>query len=277
MSADEVSTQTKPSKQDPASSISADYASINGMRIFYRYAGSGDPVILLHGSHRSSYIFNRNIPVLAQQFSVYAPDRPGYGQSQAVGPVDPLPDMVDFAYRFMREMGFEFAHWIGESRGGGICIQLAATYPSSVDHLVLVDSIGLPPNELPKPPELETRSRWEWFIERSFEDPTIVSDDLREVVLADLEKAASYEQRRLALVPKIYNERGLLEEIVKLSQPTLLVWGRQDPVFPVETVERFRQLIPALTEVVVVDNARHLPFYEHPAQFNRAVVNFLSC
>jgi len=256
--------------------IKTGYISVKNRRIFYRYTGEGTPVILLHGSHRSSFLWTRNIPELGKSFAVYAPDRPGYGESEPIGWTDPLPDMVDFANCFLQALGYTKAHWIGESRGGGVAIQLARQFPKAVDKLVLVSSIGLPPNELPKPLEIGSRSKWEWFVERSFDNPSIITDELREIVLANLDRAAIYEERRLASVPPEYNQKGLLEDITHITCPTLLIWGRQDPVFPVECVERFRQLIPNLVNVAIIDHARHLVHYEHPDTFNRIVLDFLT-
>lgn len=171
--------------------------SVGGREIFFRHAGKGDPLILLHGSHRSSYLWTRNIPGLSAQFSVYALDWPGYGHSDPIGRNDPLPDMVQVGHDFLHALGYSRASWIGESRGGGIAIQLATRFREAVDRLVLVDSVGLPPNELPKPPEMGSRPKWEWFCERSFDDPSIVNDELRDMVIANLEKGCSIRGKKI--------------------------------------------------------------------------------
>src|ERR1700722_11763916 len=93
-----------------------------GKQIYFRYAGQGDPVILLHGSHRSGYLWTKNIPELSKHFTVYAPDRPGYGESDAVMDTEPLPDMAEFAHAFLMGISHSREHWISESSGGSICI-----------------------------------------------------------------------------------------------------------------------------------------------------------
>jgi len=184
--------------------------------------------------------------------------------------------MAEFAVDFMHALGIDKAHWIGESRGGGICIELGSRWPDAVDHLVLNAPVGLPPRELPKPADVDGRSEWEWFVERSVEDPTLFGSDDREMILANLHKAASYERRRLASQPAEYDQNGLVEYIVRLRAPVLLTWGRQDPVFPVECVERFRQLLPNLQRVLILEAARHLAFFEKATEFNTAVTQFLA-
>jgi pimeloyl-ACP methyl ester carboxylesterase len=248
---------------------------VDGRRIFYRQAGSGDPVVLLHGSHRSSYLFQPVLATLGRSYTVIAPDRPGYGESDAIRDDEPLPDMAEFASNFINALGLDTAHWIGESRGGGICISLAVRRPRVVRSLVLVAPIGLPPRELPKPAEVGSRSVWEWFLERSLEQPDLLDEEDKEAILANLAKADSYERRRLRDQAASYAAEGLLSEIIRIQAPVLLVWGRQDPVFPVECVERFRQLIPDLREVLIVDNARHLAHFEQSEAFCEGVRSFL--
>ncbi|MFF0658510.1 alpha/beta fold hydrolase [Micromonospora tulbaghiae] len=229
---------------------------------------------MVHGSHRSSRTFMRNIPALGRHFRVYAPDLPGYGDSDPVRDREPLPDMVEFLCEFALAVDARSAHWIGESRGGGYCIQFAARKPGNVASLVLVSPVGLPPRELPKPAELSTASAWEWFLERSVEDPSCFDDADREALLRNLGKASPYEKRRLAATSPQYNRMGLVDDIVCVTAPVMLAWGRQDPVFPVECMERFRELLPNVQRTLVLDRARHLCFMERSDEFNEAVISF---
>lgn len=262
-------------RRSSGAAIGSATLNLDGRKIFYRYAGAGDPVIMLHGSHRSSYLFQPVLADLGKSYSVFAPDRPGYGDSDSITDSEELPDMAEFASGFAAAIGAESAYWVGESRGGGICITLAARQPSIVRSLVLVAPVGLPPRELPKPAEVGTRSVWEWFLERSLEQPELLDEEDKEAILANLAKADSYEKRRLRDQEPSYDTRGLLSEIIRIQAPVLLVWGRQDPVFPVECVERFRQLIPNLREVLILDDTRHLAHFERSDAFCEAVRAFL--
>jgi pimeloyl-ACP methyl ester carboxylesterase len=73
-----------------------------------------------------------------------------------------------------------------------------------------------------------------------------------------------------------YRTEGLLREMVSITCPTLLVWGRDDPVFPVECTERFNHIMPTIKKTIIFDHARHLPFFEYPEPFNTAVADFFS-
>jgi pimeloyl-ACP methyl ester carboxylesterase len=248
--------------------------SIDRFRIRYRAAGKGIPVILVHGSHRSSYTFGRSIDALAREFLVIAPDLPGYGRSSAITRRQQLPDMPGILIKFAEALGLGPYHWVGESRGGGHVIQVAARRPSLARSLLLVSPVGLPPRELPKPAEVHSQTKWEWFVERSVDDPRVFTDEDRAVLVRNLDKAASYENRRLAATTEEYNRQGLVDCIVALTLPIMLVWGRQDPVFPVECVERFRELILDLRRVEIIDLARHLSFFEHSSRFNSVALEF---
>jgi pimeloyl-ACP methyl ester carboxylesterase len=251
-----------------------------GYHTFFRCAGSGQPLILLHGSRRSSVIWQSNISDLATRFEVIAPDRPGYGSSEKIKPGRKLPDMADWANEFAKSLGHEKPSWIGESRGGSIVIELASRFQAA-EKIVLVAPAGLPPSELPKPdikpesPKFEF-DEWQWFLERSIDAQTSSFDSLRNTALRDIQASRDYEERRVAELTADYNRRGLLEQIIGVKCETMLVWGRQDPVFPVENVERFRDVLPNLTQTLIIDRARHLPFVEHPALFNREVLKFLA-
>lgn len=249
---------------------------IDGMTLGVTTAGTGDPVVLVHGSHRSRQLWQRNIPALAEHFTVFAVDLPGYGSSTPIGADDPLPDMPACMHAALHQLGYDSAHWVGESRGGGIVIQLGVRYPDAVRNAVLISPVGLPPDELPKPPELGARSKWDWFVERSFGDPGVAEDlELRKHVVASMAKAETYEHRRAAAVTSEYNRYGLLREIVSFRAPTLLIWGRQDPVFPVECAERFRELLPDVRQVCLIEGGRHLPHYEFAAFVNGEIISFL--
>jgi 4,5:9,10-diseco-3-hydroxy-5,9,17-trioxoandrosta-1(10),2-diene-4-oate hydrolase len=258
------------------SSFSEHTVTIDGREVYYRKAGSGPSVMLLHGSHRSGAVWTATLEDLASEFCVIAMDRPGYGRSCRILGEEPLPDMADIAGKFCDAVGIEKAHWIGESRGGGIAIEVAARRPDLAATLVLNAPIGLPPNELLKPPEVGQRTPWEWFADRSFSRDSDFAESIRESVLEDLALAMDYEGRRLAEVTEDYNRRGLLDDIVRLELPVLLTWGRQDPVFPVECIERFKQLLPSEPAVFLIDEGRHLAFMEFAPLFNGAVKTFLA-
>ncbi|MCA3832991.1 MAG: alpha/beta fold hydrolase, partial [Burkholderia sp.] len=116
-------------------------------QLHYHEAGSGHPVILLHGSGPGATgwsNFSGNIEALAQQFHVYAVDMPGWGQSDPAT-VEQL-DHVDAAIQFMDALGIERAAFVGNSMGGQTSLRLATEHPDRITHLV---TMGPPVGRMP--------------------------------------------------------------------------------------------------------------------------------
>src|SRR6478752_9354471 len=128
--------------------ITADFASareleLHGHRVTYRTAGSGPVVLLVHGIAGSSEQWGDVAPILAEGYTVVAPDLLGHGQS-----AKPIGDYSLGAYAVsMRDLlialGHRRATVVGHSLGGGIAMQFAYEYPVFCERLVLVDSGGL--------------------------------------------------------------------------------------------------------------------------------------
>ena len=116
-------------------------------KLFVTEAGSGDPVLLLHGGGPGATgvsNYSRNIDVLADRFRVIVPDLPGYGQSSKdIDHTDPFGDLA-FAIRgLLDELGIEKAHLVGNSYGGAAALRLALDRPDKVDRLILMGPGGV--------------------------------------------------------------------------------------------------------------------------------------
>lgn len=109
---------------------------VNGMRLYYEVQGGGRPLILLHGNGQTHGIFDRAAPLLAQHFTVYAPDSRGHGRS---GPVKEYryTDMAEDFKGFLEVLGLERPILYGFSDGGIIALLLAGTYPKLLSRIVV--------------------------------------------------------------------------------------------------------------------------------------------
>jgi pimeloyl-ACP methyl ester carboxylesterase len=125
-----------PSEQ----AIASRTAEINGATLHYITAGSGTPLILLHGYAETSRMWKPIIPLLARRFTVIAPDLPGIGDSDI--PADGL-DMKSAAIRIhdlARSLGIEKAEVVGHDIGLMVAYAYAALFPLEVTKLVLMDA-----------------------------------------------------------------------------------------------------------------------------------------
>ena len=113
------------------------FADVNGARLYYEVAGSGPPLVLLHGSFLDTRMWDDQIEVLAEQCRTIRYDARGHGRSappsgQPYARSDDLKALLEFL-----EVGH--ASLLGLSMGGGVAVNFAVTYPKSADALILVD------------------------------------------------------------------------------------------------------------------------------------------
>lgn len=264
---------------------SSSFLDAGSFRIHYIHAGSGDPLILIHGGGIWSYSFRHNIGPLSRRFSVYAPDMPGYGFSSARRH-DPLDNrtMVLFMKALMDGLGISRASLAGHSWGGGWVLNFAGTFPDMVDRIVLIDSSGLD-----VPDELE----WEFLklpfigsilfrlmspamvrigLQKVFYRKELVDDEMvQEAILNFGTRRNRKAQARNARNISWKQTQAGLENI---PHPVLLIWGQEDRYLPVDLAGRFRERIKNI-RTEIIPRCGHAPHEECPETVNRLIIDFL--
>jgi pimeloyl-ACP methyl ester carboxylesterase len=166
---------------------------------------------------------------------------------------------------------------LGQSIGGWTAAEIATMSPGSIDRLVLVDPVGLKPEAgeildvfYHSPAELR---------DRMVHDPKTVPDwdELFGRAPSPAEAQIATRNRemaaRLTWKPYMHNPR-LAQFLPRVANPTLIVWGREDRIVPVECGEQYRRLLPNAT-LTVLDRCGHVPPLEQPDAFARLVLDFL--
>jgi pimeloyl-ACP methyl ester carboxylesterase len=232
-------------------------------RIHALHAGTGEHLILLHGLSGSARWWRHNVPAFAEHFRTHAPDLVGFGRSRAWAAQPSIPEMAEIVVQWMDARSIPSAHLIGHSMGGQISIHIAARAPARVNRLVLVSSAGIPRHLTMAGmanliAEVVPPRRWgnPAFL------PTIATDALRagpRVLLG----AASWLLRD--------DVRPLLPEI---KAPTLIVWGKLDPLTPFVHGEFMAQRIPN-AKLIAYEDAAHMPMVDCAERFNREVLSFV--
>jgi pimeloyl-ACP methyl ester carboxylesterase len=131
---------SKPSGEPAGEAISSRSTEIDGIKLHYMTAGHGTPLILLHGYTQTSLMWKPIIPVLAERFTVIAPDLPGIGDSEI--PDDGL-DMKSAAIRIhdlAKSFGVQKTGVVGHDIGLMVAYAYAAQFPTEVTKLVLMDA-----------------------------------------------------------------------------------------------------------------------------------------
>ena len=268
---------------------------LHGHRIRFRIAGSGPPIVLVHGITGSSRHWERVVPVLAASHTVVAPDLLGHGESAKPRGDYSLGAFATGIRDLLVALELERVTIVGHSLGGGIAMQFAYQFPQRCDRMVLVDSGGLgsgvhlllraaslPGSELVLP--LLTHDRLRGLASGAAGALRRIGldagPDLGEMVrgfdtLAEGESRSAFlETLRGVISPggqKVdARDRLYLAEAI----PTLLIWGRRDPIIPVAHGIEAHRLMPG-SRLEVLD-AGHFPQLEHPLDVGRLIGDLIA-
>jgi 4,5:9,10-diseco-3-hydroxy-5,9,17-trioxoandrosta-1(10),2-diene-4-oate hydrolase len=271
---------------------------VAGKPIFVAEAGTGPPVVMLHGggpgaSGVSNY--SRNIAALAEHFRVLVPDMPGYGRStKAVDQSDPFGHLADSIRRLLDELGVGSALLIGNSYGGATALRLALDTPQRVGKLVLMGPGGIGTTRRVPTAGLKrllsyysgdgpSREKLASFIRTYLVyDGASIPDDL-----IDLRYAASIDPEVMA-DPPLQRPSGAMalrtlwrmdltrdRRLKHLQTPTLVLWGRDDKVNRPVGGPMLATLMPN-ADLVTTAHTGHWMQWERADLFNRLVIEFLS-
>jgi 3-oxoadipate enol-lactonase len=264
-----------------ATDRSQGYALVNGARLYYERAGAGAPVILAHGFTLDQRMWDPQWDALAQSFDVARYDARGYGRSSlpdgAFSRVDDLAGLLDF-------FGWERAHLVGLSMGGGLVLDFLLTHPERVRSIVLIDA---PLGGFTASPEVEAwfANIWRAARERG-------ADAGRQAWLACPFFVPAYEQHPVAAAldemvrdyscwhffnddPDAGITPSAAERLHEVRVPALVIVGERE-------VDHFRVMAESMAERIrgarlsVIPHAGHMANMEAPAAVNRELLAFLA-
>ena len=237
----------------PAPRIRGDSASIH-----YEVAGSGPPLLLIHGLSASGRWWARNVDAFAAHFRVYTVDLVGFGASHRLGRFV-LDDAAAGLVGWMDRVGVERADVAGHSLGGYVAADLAARFPERVRRLILVDAAVLPlggAGRYALGMLLQARYTSLGFL------PTLARDVLR------AGPATTWQASR-AIVSADLGPR-----LERIGAPTLAIWGEHDTVVPLEIGHEIARRLPH-ARLVVIPGAGHNLIWDSAQAFNQEVLQFL--
>lgn len=266
---------------------------VDGSRIAYLDEGGGPPVILVHGFGGSMWQWEYQQAALASHYRVITLDLPGSGLSDKPELAYTPDEMVAFFRGFMDALGIQKASLVGNSMGSGLVIGTALTHPERVDRVVLIS--GLPKGVREKLTGRLIRRAVEtsapvWLIRFGnwLAGRWVTEDVLKEIVhdhsrLTPAVIERSYQNRqRPHLIPPLMAmartlpqwEKGFARRIGEIRQPTLVIWGEQDKVFPPEVGRELQATITGAS-FALIPKAGHMPQWEQPEVVNPLLITFL--
>ncbi len=267
---------------------------VNGVRTRVLTAGSGPPLLLLHGTGGHLETYQKNVTALSEHFRVIVPDMIGHGYTERPDLDYTLDDYADHLFALLDHFDAPSAYLSGESIGGCIAAWMALRSPERAAALVLNTGILERPDDagLAQLADLEVRTarlvdeltldvvrrRMEWLVL----DPSVMTEEM------------------IGIRYDIYSQPGMVKDVVKIlhavlemnrgvyrggdyidatrlpeiSCPTLVLWSDHNPGKPYERVKPAIDSIPNV-KVHVVADAAHWPQFEQPEVVNQHMIDFL--
>lgn len=265
------------------------FTNVNGYTI--RYLDYGPPdgnktaddsniLILLHGIGASAERWSRVIPALSRHFHVIIPDIIGFGYSDKPAVEYTMDFFIDGFFRpFLDNLSVSKSSIIGSSFGGHVATEFAIRFNRMVEKLVLVSPAGMMKTSTPTLDRYIMAALYpvyehvyEAFREMAYDAESAVSEEIvmdfvNRMRLTNAKYAFMSTVLGIRYAPKL---NGRLSNIIA---PTLLVWGENDRMIPLQYAKEYDE-IPK-RELVVIRNCGHTPYVEKPMMFNKIVLKFL--
>ncbi len=238
--------------------------------------GSGPPLLFLHGAGGNSG-WQAYHEELSKTHTVYVPSQPGFNGTERPSWVFTINDVAHFNLEMAQVLGLDNYVLMGSSMGGWLAAEMAAMRPQTLKALILVDAAGIKPvyGEISEIFMVSAYTR----LQQRFYDPTQVPNyEQYARALTPEEQLVEHSNAemasRLCWKPYLHNP-SLPYYLRSVPTSTLIVWGRQDAIIPLECGTMFERVLPN-SSLKVIDNCGHSPAAEKPQEFLGAVSDFLS-
>ena len=271
----------------------SNFTQVDGARVHYQEFGerSNPTLLLIHGYTASLYVWKTVAPMLADGgFHVIALDLLGFGYSEKPSWFDySITSQARMVARFMNRIGIGRAVVIGSSYGGAVAATLALDYAERVEKLVLVDTVcndslknhpilklaAIPGiGEALAPFIIDSRAyqrrRMRGTLSPANHD--LITDERVEGILRPLTAADAHHS--LLATSRNWHANRIEQDAHLINQPTLILWGEDDRVIPVDDGHNLHESI-LNSRLVVFRNCGHLPQEEKSELFTEIVTEFL--
>ncbi len=258
-------------------------AKIHDFTVSYIVAGDGAPVILVHGLGASNYSYRFLIPLLAQNFKVFALDLPGFGKSEKIAEASySMEDQCNRVTEFIEHLRLPKVGIVGSSMGGLIALTITNQRPDLVAWCVAVSpAIGVK-NLVPL-----------FLLERSHRmlQPLLTRKTMRLLLKRVVTRAELVDEEMISAYLEPYKDRQAVaivfralrallkarpkDHFKKLRTPTLVVWGRRDAVLPCPSERTVLEQIPTSVYVIHPTAGHHVQ-EDDPVWLSEKILNHAS-
>lgn len=240
------------------------YFQYKNQDIYYDIIGEGSKLVILHGWGVSSISFKEVVKKLSTKYQVITIDLLGFGMSDE--PLEPLnlDDYVDSVHSLLSNLSIEYPIILGHSFGGRIAIKYAMLYP--VSSLILVSSAGI------KHRSIKTKWKIYKYKLKKYFYKIFKKQKLQELLSSsgseDYKNATPIMKKTMSNVIDL----DLRNEISKLNNKVLLLWGFKDNITPlVDGVYMNNQI--KNSRLIIFYDSGHFPYLDEPDKFVKIVMN----
>lgn len=271
--------------------INSSFIEVDGMNVHFRDEGNQKdsiPIVLIHGTGSSLHTYDQWTKKLILNHRVIRMDLPGYGLT---GPFPSrnysIENYVTFLKHFLKSIGIKNCVLVGNSLGGNIAWNFTLENSKIVKKIILIDAAGYPLKsksipiafELAKIPFIKNiityitpRIIAKSSVENVYKNKFKVTDELVNRYF----ELTLREGNRQAFVDrfKIKSNTEYYKKIKSIKQKTLILWGENDELIPLDMAYRFHNDLPN-DSLIILSNVGHVPMEESPNQSIKPVIEFL--
>ncbi len=249
----------------------------DGRRFFYREAGTGKTLLLLHGWSMSSAVFQEVMQLLANDFHVLVPDLSGHGESELSGVNFDLDMLAADIESLLAQLEIDTIHLLGWSLGGQVALQMIKRAQIQVEKLILVATTplfvsnsdwknGLPPTQV-RAMDRQIQRHYEQsmseFFRLMFDGEEIPPERYRDIIRFAVRDGSLPERDVCRTGLKILGTTDLRRQLIDLHLPVLVHYGLLDQITDPAAGHYIAEQIPSATEVAWED-VGHAPFLSKP-------------
>lgn len=264
------------------------FINIDGLDIHYRITGVGKPLILMHGVASSLHTWEGWHDALSGEYQVISLDVPAFALT------GPFPDgdystehYMEVLTAFMDSLDIESCYMGGNSFGGYLTWNMALHQPDRIEKIMLLNAGGFPRKM--KNIDLGfyiSKAKWSaWFV-HYFTPRPLVSRSVKHAYFDesrikegtvdryyDMLTRDGVRQAFTQVLRALENLEDPTEQLKQIQQPTLIIWGHDDGIIPVENAEQFQSAIP--NAQLIIFESGHIPMEENPKETAEVALQFL--
>jgi pimeloyl-ACP methyl ester carboxylesterase len=259
------------------------YVTVDGMRIFCRMKGSGQPIILIHGYPLNDNLFQHQRQKLGRHYKVITPDLPGFGKSEAKSDDASIKMYAKTMFDLMDKLNIHKAVIGGHSMGGMTVIEMYKMHPDRFNGMILIDTAAIAA-------PLPRKMLWQGYSklgEQSDRNKVMTMLLPGEMLSSRTRMHDKQTVQQAKQMIKAASEKGVVgggkalanrpdnSKVLKnVHVPTLIIVGSDDPITPFEIAKEMRKAISG-SKLAIIKGASHLAVLEKPRKVNRRIRRFM--